>query len=409
MSEGYRLYSSLPGGIRPRVYASIDTGALGRNYRKLASRLPAGCEPVGVVKADAYGHSAAICVPELLRGGCRFFAVSSPEEALAVREICDSVAGVSRGSASCIEGGADARILILGYSCPESVPILIGHRIEQSCFSPEYAGKLSRAATACGGRLKIHIKLDTGMNRLGFAARRAEDVGAAVDEIKKAAALPGLEIAGAFSHFFEADEKTPEAEAATRAQAAFFLRVTDGLIAAGIPLKTRHICNTAGTLLYPEYALDACRLGIGLYGLDPSPDAVAGLEPVLKLKTEVSHVHLLRKGESVSYGGTFTAGRDMRLVTLPIGYADGFIRAYSGAEAVIYSPSGVRKGTVRTVGRICMDQCMADASGCDAEPGDTAVLIGEPGQIADLAARAGTINYECVCVLSSRVPRFRAE
>ena len=402
MSEGYRLYSSLPGGIRPRVYASIDTGALGRNYRKLASRLPAGCLPVGVVKADAYGHSAAICVPELLRGGCRFFAVSSPEEALAVREICDTVARD-------ISGAAGARILILGYSCPESVPLLIKHRIEQSCYSTEYAEKLSRASDACGGGLKIHIKLDTGMNRLGFTARRTEDVGPAVREIKKVAALPGLEIAGAFSHFFEADEKTPGAEAATRAQASMFLHVTDALRESGIALKTRHICNTAGTLLYPEYALDACRLGIGLYGLDPSSDAVAGLEPVLKLKTEVSHVHLLRKGESVSYGGTFTADRDMRLVTLPIGYADGFLRAYSGAEAVIYSPSGVRKGSVRTVGRICMDQCMADASGCDAEPGDTAVLIGEPGQIADLAARAGTINYECVCVLSSRVPRFRAE
>jgi len=393
MSNGYRLYASLTSSLSPRVWAEIDTDALTDNYIKLSAMVPAGARPVCVVKADAYGHSAEICVPALINAGCSFFAVSSAEEALEIRAICDRC-------------GCDAGVLILGYSLPANVPELIKSNIIQACFSLEYAKELSAAAG--DGRLKVHIKLDTGMNRIGFPTHTPEDVRSSIDQIAGTAALPGIEIDGIFSHFATADELSDAGKAKTELQLSRFEETVSMLAARGIEPRVRHICNTAGTARFGALGFDACRLGIGLYGMDPSGEVPLGLTPVIKLKAKVAQVHLLRKGESVSYGGKFTAESDMTIATLPIGYADGFIRAYTGASVSVYSADGGKKCGARIIGRICMDQCMIDVTNAGVQPGDVAVLMGEPGQVDALARLAGTINYEVTCILSSRVERIPA-
>ena len=379
----------------PRTYVETDSGALRRNYRALTSLCCGdGCEPVAVVKAGAYGHGPDICVPVLLEEGCRMFAVATVHEALEVRGLCDNF-------------GTDAGILILGRSDPRLAPLIAERRIDQACMSYGYARELSDALR--GGTLGIHIAVDTGMNRIGFPAFCPEDVRRSAGEIVSLGALPGLRIDGMFSHFARADDRTPEADARTRLQGERFVMLSDALASAGTDPGIRHICNSAASVRFPEYRFDACRFGILLYGLAPSRDVTLPLEPVLALRARVSQVHRLRKGEEVGYGGTFTAVRDSELATLPVGYADGFLRAYSGAEIVLRSPSGGLKGRGRIVGRICMDMCMADVTGLGAAEGDIATLIGEPGQLDALASLASTINYECVSLLSSRLPRIRKD
>lgn len=398
MDPIYKLYASLPTLPSQKVRTEIDLDALRYNYRLLAARVTEGrddCLPVCVIKADAYGHGADACATALLEEGCRMFAVSGVEEALAVRRVCG-------------EKFSDAAILILGYTPADEVETLIDNRITQACFSIEYARALSAQIVRSGknGTLKVHLKFDTGMNRIGFAAHNSAEIERTVCEVREAAALPGIDIDGAFTHFARADEDSETADARTREQARRFLTVTDRVIGAGIPLRMRHICNSAATIRFPEYHLDGCRLGILLYGINPSEALNLPLRPVMKLKTVISQVHTLRRGESVSYGGTFTAPCDMKIATVPIGYADGFIRAYTGARAVIVSPDGKVRGSGTVIGRICMDQCMLDVADCGACEGDSVTLIGEPGQLDDLARRAGTINYECLCLISARVPRI---
>lgn len=402
----FKLYSSLPLSLSHKVRAEIDLEALAYNYRCLSAIVKKGnpdCRPVCVIKADAYGHCADACAERLLREGCDMFAVSGAEEALAVRRICDSMGK-----------GGSVDILILGYTPANVAAELIDKNIIQACFSLEYAAELSakikKIEKKIGRelpRLRVHLKFDTGMNRIGFPAHSEEEIAASVAEVREVAAMHGLAVEGAFTHFARADEISPEADARTAEQAARFLRVTDAVKAAGIPLGMCHICNSAATVRFPQYHLDGCRLGILLYGIEPSGDVTLPLRPVMKLKTVVSQVHRLRTGEAVSYGGTFVADRDMTVATLPIGYADGFIRAYTGARVLISGKDGTPRGSAPIIGRICMDQCMVDLSDCDGvRAGDEVTLIGEGGQLDDLARRAGTINYECLCIISARVPRI---
>lgn len=397
MANIYKLYASLPTSLSHKVWTEIDLDALRYNYRLLACRVKETnekCVPMCVIKADAYGHGADACAEALLEEGCRAFAVSGIEEAVAVRRVCG-------------EKYRDASVLILGYTPVNETATLIKNHIIQTCFSPEYAAALSEQAKKCGdGKLKIHLKFDTGMNRIGFAAHSPEEIRQTVEQVKDVACLPGLQIEGAFSHFARADEDEEKADDRTHQQARRFLEVTEQVMKAGISLGMRHMCNSAATVRFPEYYLDGCRLGILLYGVSPLEISDLPLRSVMKLKTLISQVHILRRGESVSYGGTFTAPRDMKTATIPIGYADGFIRAYSGARAVISAPDGSLRGSGTIVGRICMDQCILDVDGCDAREGDTVTLIGEAGQLDDLARRAGTINYECLCLISARVPRI---
>ncbi len=392
-----RLYASLPTLPIHKARVEIDLAALRANYRAVKARvdeLATGgkrSKIISVVKADAYGHGADRCTEALISEGCDFFAVSCIEEALSVRRVCD-------------ETGSDAQILILGYTLPEEAHILSEKRIAQTVFSPEYAAELDRAAQKSGCRITVHVKLDTGMNRLGFLCRNEAEIKQAADDVEKLSSLSGLDVQGIFTHFAKADEIEGE-DSLTERQISRFTAVCSALEDKNCCPPIRHASNSAATVRFGGLGLDYVRAGIVLYGARPSQDTDAEfLRPVMKLKTVVAHIHKLSPGETVSYGGTFRAEREMTVATLPVGYADGFIRAYGGACVTVETAKGERKAPI--IGRICMDQCMIDVSGIDCKTGDTVRLFGgDPQELYDLAERAGTIDYECLCLISARVPR----
>ena len=388
-----RLYSSLGGsdGIL-KTRAMIDRAAIMDNYRRLLSyvrNVSPGTEGIAVVKADAYAHSNEICAPALAEAGCRLFAVSSVTEAVALRNILTKA------------GFPDAGITVLGYTPPAYEDLLFLYKITQCVYSYEYAKSLSRVLE---GEIDVDIKLDTGMNRLGINARDEASVISAADEIIKISKLKNLRIHGMFSHFPVSDEDSAASDEFTRRQYELFTAVDKELESRGLNIEFKHICNSAGALRFPEYALDGVRFGLSLYGYGDGAERL-GLRPVMQLETAVSFVHNIKKGESVGYGLEFTADRDMKLITIPIGYADGFIRAYKGASVLVVTEKGEFRA--RLVGRICMDQCMADATGFEVAPGDRVIVFGgDRDMLCDLAKRSGTIDYEVLCLVSARVPRI---
>lgn len=380
--------------------AEIDLSALKHNFAHLRGRVravSAETEPMCVVKADAYGHSVALCVPALYEAGARHFAVSSIEEAEQIYGILDAA------------DRAAETVLILGYTPPESenVKALAREHITQAVYSLEYARALSDmlCSLRAGGVLddsdviRCHIKLDSGMNRLGFDTHEAA-ADETVREICALAALPGLRIDGVFSHFACADE---EDTAMTDAQFARYRRVVDACEAAGVHFDKKHICNSAGALRFPAMYQDFVRLGIVLYGLSPSPAAAdPALIPVMRLKSRIAHIHTVHAGDCISYGAEFRASGEMRVATIPIGYADGFLRAYKNGGTVM-----VGGKAAKLLGRVCMDQCMVDVTDCDAKVGDYVyVFDASGGNIERLCRAAGTINYEALCLVSKRVPRI---
>lgn len=394
-----RLYSSLPLPKRFRTWAKIDTEALAWNYRYLRERVRTvhtDCETIAVIKAEAYAHGAHRVVDTLIEEGCRFFAVSCIEEAIDARTMC-----------RCILGKDDnCRILILGYTAPSLAATLAEYDLITTAPSYEYLLALSEEAMAADVTVTVHIKLDTGMHRLGFSTQTAADVGQTVGEIKKATQLTGIRIAGIFSHFADADADTNDLpDGLTDLQIRRFFAVITVLRADRVDFGMVHLCNSAATLRFPKLALDAVRVGIALYGVRPADGFDAPLRPVMKLQTIISHIHTIRKGESVSYGATFVAKKNMTLATLPIGYGDGFLRAYRGASVTVHTRSGDFQA--RVVGRICMDQCMIDITGHEAAVEDTVTLFGDnPETLYNLAKLARTIPYECLCLVTGRVPRI---
>ena len=391
MSEqkAFRKYNDLKFLPNHRTWAEIDLASLRHNYALLKQRITEvspSCRPVCVVKADAYSHSMSACVPALVESGADFFAVSSLEEALAVKKIARESAG-------------EVRVLILGYTLPSEISLLIENGITQTVFSLDYARELDEAARAVGGMLDIHIKLDTGMNRLGFGTWESE-FDATLESISEISTYKNLSAIGIYTHFARADEAGAPL---TELQASRFLKMTEALLKRGIEFRERHMCNSALAATKSEYHLDLVRLGILLYGLSPSDEVgVSGLIPVMRLKTIVSHRHTLEVGETVSYGGHFSSDKRRTLATLPIGYADGFPRACTGGLVTI-------KGhNVPIVGNICMDQCMVDITDYpDIGIGDVVTVYGDtPDNIERFASLAGTISYELVCLVSGRVPRI---
>ncbi len=393
-----RLYSELPIVEHSRTRADIDLTALRMNYRAVKQHVQTLCHNprlpvICVVKADAYGHGARMVAAALLGEGCGFFAVSCLEEAEEVRQVCR-------------EMGKNADILILGYTPPALASQLAEYGLIATLPSAEYAAKLAEAAREAGVTVRAHVKLDTGMNRLGFPAHTGTEISRAIHDIALLTRERGLSVEGLFTHFARADEeREPIASGLTLIQQKRFLSVRDGLRALGVTSLFCHTCNSAGALRLPDFALDAVRVGISLYGCAPSEALdILPLSPVMRLTTVVSHIHTLCPGETVSYGGTFCADEPRRIATLPIGYADGFMRAYSGASVRIQTSSGEVR--VPIVGRICMDQCMVDITGTDVAVGDTVTVFGaKPEDIVELARRAGTIPYEVLCLVSARVPR----
>jgi alanine racemase len=398
--ETYRLYSSLPCHKAPATVAEISLGALLHNYDLLlgsARRATPHVRPVCVVKADAYGHGAGAVSRALAGAGCNFFAVASLGEATALRQ----------------ELGPGPDILILGYTDPDCADELAGNNIIQTVISEEYMNRLSDAAEAAGIVVRVHLKLDTGMNRLGLPAQTDRAIAAAADIAAKLAASPHLRLEGLLTHFSRADEEgcreNPPAsmsgEEYTALQFRRFLTVDTLLRARGINLPHRHVCNSAAAARYPEYRLDMVRFGIMLYGLCPSYGVnFPGLMPVMKLRSFVSHVLDLHPGATVGYGGGFSSDTPKRIAVIPVGYADGFVRGFEGGTIKIYHDNRAYPATV--VGRVCMDQLTADITGTPCTTGDVAVLFGEePGDLEALSRRAGTIVYESLCLISSRVPR----
>ncbi|MBQ8415498.1 MAG: alanine racemase [Clostridia bacterium] len=391
----YRLYSSLPQVPFAQKVARIDLDALQSNYRALLGHVRKSApnvRAIAVVKADAYGHGAPDCVRALLGEGCDFFAVSSVEEAVAVREACDGA-------------NKDAEILILGYTDPRHACLLDRYRLTQTLVSFAHACALQNSAREAGVRLRTHVALDTGMGRIGFAARSEEEIRGTAREILSLFAYPNLSVDGMFTHFARADEESEAGVRFTKEQSENYLAVRRLVEDGGKRIPFYHASNSAASIKGVAAGLDGVRFGIVMYGASPSLHGELPLLPVMTLETRIVHIHQLKKGETVGYGGTFCAPSDMTVGVLPIGYADGFVRAYSPAPVCVRTATGVFSAPI--LGRVCMDQCMIDLSSSDACVGDTVILFGKDGPLAEaLARQAGTIDYETLCLISSRVPRF---
>ena len=394
MESVYRLYSSLPQTEQEKNRAEIDLDALRYNYRYLSGvviKQNPDVRFIAVVKAEAYGHGAPQCVSALLDEGCDFFAVSSIDEAVAVRKICD-------------ERQKNADILILGYTSPSLTFQLVRYDIIQTLLSEEYAEDLNAAAAASGVTVRSHVAIDTGMNRIGISAQSEEDLFDAEQTVLKMESLSHLRIEGMFSHFARADEGIG-GEEFSNVQSERYRQLCERLEARGVYIPFHHVCNSAATIGRPADHMNGVRVGILLYGVCPSDSFDLPLKPVLKLKTVISHLHEVSPGETVGYGGIYRADSRRTIATVPIGYADGFLRGYSGCPVTVETANGDRIAPI--VGNICMDQCMIDVTDSGACVGDTVTFFGNrTEELATYAKMAGSIGYECLCLISSRVPRI---
>lgn len=373
-----------------RTWAEIDLDCIVHNHRIIKERLAPGCRTMAVVKADAYGHGDGYVARALQQDGADWFAVSNINEAVSLRR-----QGVVRP------------VLILGYTPPEMADVLVKLALSQTVYSEEYARALSDQAAARGLTVDCHIKIDTGMSRIGFFAQQDHAAQAAA-EIAQVCALPGLSCTGVFTHFSCADEYNDDSRAFTRCQFDVFMETLDLLARAGVHFELRHCCNSAATLAYPEYHLDMVRPGIVLYGLSPSPECagMADLRPAMSLYTTVTMVKTLDQDAAVSYGRRYVTPEGGRCIaSIAIGYADGYRRNFTNKGRVI-----IRGQYAPITGTVCMDQLMVDVSAIDGvKSGDVVTLIGKSGGAAitldDFAVLNGTINYEECCLIGRRVPR----
>ncbi len=372
-----------------RTWAEVSLDNLEHNYRAIKNHIPGGCRFLGVMKADAYGHGAVPLSHALCELGAEYLAVSNLEEAIQLRR-----------------GGVRAPMLILGYTPASFADTMVFMDITQEVHSLEYAKELDTALAGTNYILNVHLKLDTGMTRIGFFAYDHERT---LPELLEVCGLPHLHVEGVFTHFCVADSKAPEDEAFTRTQYARFTAMLDALAAHGIRPELRHCASSGATILYPELALDMVRPGIATYGHAPSEDAegILDLRPLMTVRTTVAQLREIPAGTSISYGRTYTAERDMRVAVLPIGYADGLLRGLSGKVSF-----RIRGRMARSVGRICMDMCMVDVSEIpEIRVGDEAALFGydTDGTLLPcerIAQLAGTISYEILCGISKRIPRI---
>ncbi len=374
-----------------RTWAEISMDALDHNYRTLRALLPPGCRFLGVVKANGYGHGAVPLARRLQGLGAEYLAVACLPEAAELRR-----------------AGITLPILILGASEPEQAAELVDLDITQAVSSPELAKALSDAAGAAGKRAKVHLKLDTGMSRLGLLARDTEQAAADAEAILS---LPHLHAEGVFTHFAVSDTDGEGDEDYTMLQFTRFLDVLELMKSKyGREFEIRHCANSGAVLRYPCTHLDMVRPGIALYGHYPDPACEGldgpGLEPLMTLKTRVTAVREFPAGTPVSYGRTSSFGPEGgRTAVLPIGYADGLHRVLSNRMSVLL---GGRITPVK--GRICMDMCMASlAPDQNVKPGDVAEVWGPDLPVERAAALAGTIQYEMLCAVAPRVPRIYTE
>lgn len=369
-----------------RCWAVINLDNVAHNLREIRSKLRPGCMIMGVVKADAYGHGDKYIVDELVKLGVNWFAVSNINEAVSLRT-----------------QGIYHPILILGTTPAAMAGQLCQYNITQTVFSPEYACQLQEQAARQGVTVQCHIKVDTGMCRLGFNGTSPK----ALDEIEAACRCPNLNIDGIFTHFSSSDEYNEESIAFTKEQFSVFQQVCQNLEQRGITFSLRHCSNSGGIVNYPEMNLDMVRAGILMYGLlpDKACQGKIDLKPVMELRAVVSMVKQVEAGVKVSYGRTFTVERDMTLATIPLGYADGYHRLLSNQGKML-----VNGQFAPIVGRVCMDQLVLDVTGIPhvAEGCEITVVGESQGRtitMDEVAQLCGTVNYEIMCILGRRVPR----
>jgi alanine racemase len=365
------------------VWAEVDLDALCGNIREIRRITDPHAEVMAVVKANAFSHGAEQVSRVALRCGARWLAVALLQEALELRQ-----------------KGITAPILVLGFTPDADAAEVVANDISQTVFTWE--GGLALAAAACrlGRKARVHVKIDTGMGRLGFPATRET-----VEIICRLARLRGLELEGIYTHFASADE--PD-KSYTEEQFRKLQQVLSQLAAQGVYIRWRHCANSAATLDLPHTHLDLVRPGIILYGLYPSEAVrhdLVRLRPVLSLKARVAHVKEVPRGTAISYGCTYVTSGATRIATLPLGYADGYSRLLSNKAEVL-----IRGRRAPVAGRVCMDQMMVDVGRIPGvAPGEEAVLIGRQGDqevtVEELAGLMGTINYEVITRIGARVPR----
>ena len=373
-----------------RTWAEISLEAIRHNFKEIKSRIDGKAKICCVIKADGYGHGAVEVAHLYEKLGADFFAVSNIDEGIEIRN-----------------SGCNLPTVILGYTPVNDAKRLSEHNISQAVFSLEYAKSLSEECVKNNCSVKIHIKIDTGMSRIGFMCQEFPRDNNSIKEITEACNLPNLELEGLFTHFCVSDE-ADEGREFTHNQYGNFRYVKEQLENSGLDIKISHCSNSGAIEDYGETYCDMVRAGIILYGLAPSGKLQGKFDliPAMTLKTAVAYVKELKKGATVSYGRTFTAEKDMKIATVPIGYADGYIR--SNAKDGYMLVNGKK---AKIVGRICMDQTMLDVTDIEnVNTGDEVIVFGtgENGEpTADLIAQnTDTINYEVVCLVGKRVPRI---
>ncbi len=363
-----------------RVVCDVDLDAIRSNISKLQQRLKTGTRSCAVIKADGYGHGA-VPIARNIEDLVDFFAVATIDEALKLRQ-----------------SDIEKPILVIGYVDPESASLAIQNDIRLTVFDINTAKCISEAAARSGKNALIHIKIDTGMSRIGYTP--SDD---SLKEIIAINNLPNIAIEGVFTHFFASDEKD---KSKAYAQLDLFKSFANKIKSAAINIKIFHCSNSAAATDMPEANMDMVRLGISIYGLYPSDDVRSvTLTPAMSLKSHVVMVKDLPKGRSIGYGGTFTARHDMRIATIPVGYADGYMRGLSNKGYVL-----IHGAKAPIVGRVCMDQMMVDVTGIeDVRQKDEVVLIGRQlGNVItleEISTLAGSFNYEFACDINPRVPR----
>lgn len=368
----------------PRVHADIDLDAVCHNMEEMRRLVHPHTKLMAVIKTDGYGHGAVPIARELEPLDYVYgYAVAAEEEGLALR-----TAGIKKP------------VLILGYTFPEQYEALLQAQITPAVFTLEAAELLSETAGRLHVTARIHIKLDTGMGRVGFLVSEES-----ADLIARIAKLPHIIMEGMFTHFARADERD---KTSANRQLTEFLRMGEMLEERGVHIPLKHCSNSAGILDLPEANLDLVRAGITLYGLHPSEEVHLermDMRPVLSLKSRVAHVKTLPAGYGISYGSTYVTADERRIATIPVGYGDGYARSLSNKGDVL-----IRGRRAPICGRVCMDQFMVDVTDIPGVcVGDDVTLVGADGEdhitLEELGEKSGRFNYEFACDLGKRIPR----
>lgn len=365
-----------------RVYAGINLDCIYANMESLKNNVKNDTQMVAVVKADGYGHGAipvACTVDELVEA----YAVATIEEALQLRH-----------------HGIVKPIYLLGFISDNRIDDAIKEDIRFAVFKTGQAEKISKRAKELGRTAFIHIKLDTGMGRIGFLPDEA-----ALNEVLKIGRLPNVNVEGIFTHFAKADESD---KSSAHRQLSIYTDFIKKLKENGMDIKIKHCSNSAGIIDMPEANMSEVRAGIALYGMYPSDEInkkAVTMYPAMEIKSHIIYLKTVEKGTSIGYGGTFTTSRTTKVATIPVGYGDGYPRSLSNKGSVL-----IRGRRAAIIGRVCMDQIMVDVTDiCDVEDGDEVTLIGRDGDdaisVEEAAGLAGTFNYEFVCNIGKRIPR----